>query len=493
MIIPRNYLLYGLALLQATVSGSPVDFGSIPAFFQRAPASPRALSSFNITSTLGPKLSAGSTILFPSNPQFSNLTSRWNTLEPPHIEVVVQPAQESDVATIVKYCHRNSLPFMAVNTGHGFTLTLGKFKGLQIDLKQLRGATIADDKKTALLQGGTFNGEVVPALWDAGYVTSQHGLVLDNMVHLNVVLADGRAIGVNATSHPDLFWAMRGAGHNFGVVTSAVLNIYPADTSTWHYHNYVWSSDKLETVFETLNKIQNHGQAPPKLGVSYGMIHLNSSISTTKPVLFWTFGYSGPADEAEAVLAPFNAIQAITQEMGDVPYPDIVGPQLTSQDTDCGDGAYAVTTTMTKTWNVTAERRNFELYRQNIALYPDLAPTSLLFYEGYAVKAVQAVPSASTAYPHRDQNHLCLFQVTVTEDSNSKASAQAWAKDHWDIWAAGHPGSAPAVYVNYAVGLEYQSLEDIYGSEPWRLQKLRKVKAEYDPGNSFRYYNSFVR
>lgn len=52
-----------------------------------------------------------------------------------------------------------------------------------------------------------------------------------------------------------------------------VLNIYPADTSTWHYHNYVWSSDKLETVFETLNKIQDNG-----------MIHLNSSISTTEVI-----------------------------------------------------------------------------------------------------------------------------------------------------------------------------------------------------------------
>lgn len=82
--------------------------------------------------------------------------------------------------------------------------------------------------------------------------------------------------------------------------------------------------------------------------------------------------------------------------------------------------------------------------------------------------------------------------MTVTEEANSKASAQAWAKGHWDIWTAGHPGSEPAVYVNYAVGLEYQSLEDIYGSEPWRLQKLRRLKAKYDAGNSFRYYNSFV-
>ncbi|KAI1119042.1 hypothetical protein F5Y14DRAFT_119457 [Nemania sp. NC0429] len=510
-----NSLLCGLVLLLAVVSSSPVPLGPVPSIFQKNDVSRRELPPSAIQHELGPRLSSGSLIILPSDTSFFNLTERWNTLAPPDIQVAIQPAQESDIPTIVKYCNNNSLKFMAVNTGHGFTTTLGKFKGVQIDLKQLRGSKIAADGKSALLQGGSYFHDVVPKLWDNGYVTAtgaaecvgiagpalggghgryegMYGLVSDNLIHLNVVLADGSAIGVNETSHADLFWAMRGAGHNFGIVTSMKLKIYPKKVPTWHYHNYVWSQDKLEQVFKQLNKIQDNGKAPPKLGVSYGMVHINSTVSKTEPILFWTFGYAGPRREAEDILRPFNKIGAISEEMGDVSYPDLIYPQLTSQDTDCGDGSYAVSTTMTKTWNITTERQNYKLYTKNLAKYPDLASTSLLFYEGYSVKAAQAIPSDSTAYPHRDRVHLSIFQTTVPEKSDLRAPAEAWAKAHWDLWNAGQPGTKPATYVNYANGLPYQTLESIYGYEPWRLSRLRSLKAKYDPKNSFRYYNPII-
>ncbi|KAI1426171.1 hypothetical protein F5Y12DRAFT_794651 [Xylaria sp. FL1777] len=509
-------LLCGFAMLQASVIGSPLGTALVPSYFQQHGFTRRAVPLSTIQRELGSKLSSGSVIAVPSDARYATLTERWATLETPDIEVVVQPARESDIATIVKYCNANSIEFMAVNTGHGFTLTLGKFKGLQIDLKKLRGMTIAADGKSALLQGGAYFHDVVPTLWDNGYVTSTgasecvgiagpalggghgryeglYGLVLDNVIHMNVVLANGSEVQVNSTSNTDLFWAMRGAGQNFGIVTSLRMNIYPKEIETWHYHNYVWSTDKFDKVLTELNKIQDNGKAPPKLGVSYGMLRLNSSISDTEPILFWTFGYAGPASEAEEILRPFNGIQAITDEQGDVPYPKIIYPQLTSQETDCGDGAFAITTTMVKTWNLTTERQNLELFKENIALYPEIAKSSSLFYEGYSVKAMQAVAPNSTAYPHRAENHLAVFQTTLlSPDSPLKAPAQAWAKAHWDIWQAGRPNDKPATYANYAIGLPYQTLESIYGYEPWRLEKLRALKATYDPENKFRYYNGIV-
>lgn len=102
------------------------------------------------------------------------------------------------------------------------------------------------------------------------------------MLHLNVVLADGSTIAVNETSHEDLFWAMKGAGHNFGIVTSVEVKIYPPLYPTWHWHNYIWTEDKLETVLEELNKLQDNGNAPPLLGSTYGTVALNKSISETE-------------------------------------------------------------------------------------------------------------------------------------------------------------------------------------------------------------------
>ena len=115
-----------------------------------------------------------------------------------------------------------------------------------------------------------------------GVYEGLYGLVMDSIVHYNVVLADGTEIGVNETSHPDLLWALKGAGHNFAVVTSVVKKIWPG--TNWHYHTYTWTQDKLETVFEALNAFakSDNGTTPPKMGVNYGSIIMNTSISTTE-------------------------------------------------------------------------------------------------------------------------------------------------------------------------------------------------------------------
>ncbi|KAI1771734.1 hypothetical protein F4818DRAFT_202391 [Hypoxylon cercidicola] len=507
--------LGGLALFQALAVASPLPLSSVPRYFQKNPVTRREVQVSTIQQELGTSLSPGSIIILPSDASFSNDTHRWNTLAPPDVEVVVQPARESDISRIVKYCNENSLEFLAVNTGHGFTTTLGRFKGVQIDLKQLRAITIDPEGKFATMQGGAYNHDIWPKLWDAGYVTSTgsnecvglagpalgggqgryeglHGLASDNLIHLNVVLADGSTISVNETSHADLFWAMRGAGHNFGIVTSLKTKIYPREIDTWHYHNYFWTQDKLETVFTELNKISDGGNAPPKLGVSFGQIYMNRTLSENEAILWWTFAYAGPSSEAEEILAPFNAIGSLNEIMGDVPYPDIIYPQDTAA-SSCGAGSYAISTIMTQTWNITIERQIYTLFNENIAKYPELSTTARLYYEGYSTKAVQEIPSDSTAYPHRDELHLSFMLSGVPDDAPELLEpAQKWAKDVWDLWNLGQPGRKPATYLNYAVGVEYQTLESIYGYEPWRLERLRGLKAKYDPHNRFRFYNPII-
>lgn len=109
-----------------------------------------------------------------------------------------------------------------------------------------------------------------------------HGLVQDDIVHYNVVLANGKEIGVNKTSHPDLLYALKGAGHNFAIVTSVVKKIYPREN--WYQKTYTWTQDKLETVFKALNKFHKsaNGTTPVRMGVNYGSIIMNTSISTTE-------------------------------------------------------------------------------------------------------------------------------------------------------------------------------------------------------------------
>ncbi|KAI1377706.1 FAD binding domain-containing protein [Hypoxylon crocopeplum] len=502
-----------LMLLQNIVPIIALPYTDVPQYFMENPYTRRDLSVPEIQQELGKLLSNGSLIFGPSDPAWKNATERWNTYLKPDIEVVVEPAQESDISTIVKYCNQNSIDFLAYNRGHGSTTTLSSFKGMQIDLSQLSAVTIQPDGKSVWLQGGAWGRNVINTLWDQGYVTSTgssgcpgvvgpalggghgryeglHGLISDNFINLNVVLADGSTVRVNKTSYSDLFWAMQGAGHNFGIVSSLQLNIYPKELDTWHYHNYVWSQDKLETVFGELNKFHNNGNTPVRMGVNFGQVSLMPSVNETEAVLAWSFAYAGPSADAEKLLKPFNDIEAISSESGDVPYPGILAAQGTDVGSpSCSDNPYGGSVAGLQTYNITTERRIYNTFVERAKSDPELFANARVYYEGYSMEAVRAVDPASTAFPQRDIFHIVFFSAVMQEGSEDQV--HEWANEIRDLWNAGQPGRRPTTYLNYAIGDE--SLEALYGYEPWRLERLRGLKAKYDPHNRFRFYNPIVK
>ena len=89
-------------------------------------------------------------------------------------------------------------------------------------------------------------------------------------------------------------------------------------------------------------------------------------------------------------------------------------------------------------------------------------------------------------YPYR------FFATAVPEGSDLLDAANAWAKESTDIWNGGQPSRRPKLYVNYAMGHDYETLESIYGYEPWRLERLRSLKVAYDPENRFRFFVPIV-
>ncbi|KAK1239988.1 hypothetical protein MKX08_007430 [Trichoderma sp. CBMAI-0020] len=502
-----GFLASTLVVFPFIVSCSPV----VPHYFRAADVS-RTVTPAQVQNDLGKFLSKGTQIFGPSSPSFANATERWaQSSMPAKIEVVIEVAQEADVAKIVRYCYQNSIDFLAYNRGHGLTNTLAKFQGIQISLSQLTGISIQPDKKSALFQGGVYADIVIDTLWDQGYVVTtgsggcvgllgpglggglgryqgQYGLISDNFLSLNVVLANGQTVVVNAFSHSDLFWAMKGAGHNFGIVTSAYIKIYPKVVSTWHYHNYVWPQEQLETVFEALNKFQGKGQIPALMGVNFGQFSIDPNISATEAILSWSFAYDGPAAAAEELLAPFNAIPAISSTMGDVDYADLLVAQGTdSNSASCQPGPFVGSSAWLQTYNVTSQRQIYDLFNEKIAQNPGLAAGARVFLEGYSTLATQAIDPSTSAYPHRDE-YLLVFILVATPPS-LVSFAQAWADETLALWRESEPGRRPTTYINYAVGNE--PLESIYGYGG-QVPKLRALKAKYDPQNKFRWYNPVV-
>ncbi|GKT90211.1 FAD binding domain-containing protein [Colletotrichum tofieldiae] len=489
---------------------------SVPRYFEKHLTTRRDLNSTQIQHELGGQVSNTTLIFGPDDDRFYNATSRWSDFSRPNVQVVIEPGSESDVAKIVQYCNANSVDFLARSGGHGLTASLGAFNGIQISMQKLNTITIQPCRKSAWLGGGALVGQVIHHLWDRGFVTTTggcecvgmlgaglggghgryeglYGMISDNLVQLNVVLANGSSIRVNATSHSDLLWGMKGAGHNFGIVTSYEMNIYPRGPDTWHYHNYIWRGEQLELVFDTLNQFHGNGSTPVEMAFNVGTFLMNSTVTSKEPVLSWTFAYRGTAEDAEKHLAPFNAIEAAYEESGDVPYSEIAHAQGTSMsDPICQHGSIHCTSTAgLQVYNLTAERLIYEGFRRRAAEDPDLAAVTGIMHEGYATAGVEAVDPAGSAYPFRADRHLMFFNAALPHgDSAREEAAWAWAAEVRDHWNAGQPGRPVNAYVNYATGFE--SLEERYGHESWRIETLRGLKARYDPHNRFRYYNPIV-
>lgn len=519
----------GLAIFQNLVVSV-----TIPSYFQTSPTTSRQISTAAVQKELGSRLSNSSAIFGPDDSRYNESTARWDNFAVPQVQLVIEPGTESDVPKIVstinlyyffsiqltvtkvKYCNQHNIDFLAINRGHGSAQSLGSFNGIQINMVNLHNITIQPDGKSAWFQGGTYDGQVSRYLWEEGYVATTgscdcvglmgaglggghgrheglYGMVSDNLLQLNLVLGDGTTIRVNNNSHSDLLWGMKGAGHNFGIVTSFEMKIYPRGPDTWHYHNYIWTGDKLVNVFNTLNAFHRNGSTPVNMTTNFGNFFMNSSISTTEPIIWWTFSYRGSEEEAEKLLAPFNAIGSVYEESGNIPYPEVAHAQQTGEeDAICQDGVIRITSTSgLQVYNVTAEQQIWNSFVQRLKTNNELAQGGIILHEGYSTAAVEAINGDTSAYPFRADHHLMLFQGLIAPDSGLEDAAWEWAYEVRDLWNGGQPNRLPDAYLNYANGFE--PLEQRFGHEPWRLERLRNLKAKYDPKNRFRYFNPIVQ
>lgn len=109
-------------------------------------------------------------------------------------------------------------------------------------------------------------GTVAPLLGGGhGILQGLHGLLADNLLSARLVLANGTAITVSSESHADLFWALRGAGHNFGIVAEFTYRIYDIPDTNWSYSIFTFTGDKLEALYEQINQLGVNGNHPAEL------------------------------------------------------------------------------------------------------------------------------------------------------------------------------------------------------------------------------------
>ncbi|KAL9619036.1 MAG: hypothetical protein Q9160_006291 [Pyrenula sp. 1 TL-2023] len=465
----------------------------------------RTLAGANITRDLQPLLSADAQIHLPGSDGYKLATTRWASAVQPGFDVVVKVASE------VVYANAQNVPFLAIGGGHGSSTALKSAQGaIGIWMRGLNGTALAPrtNGSQAIIQPGSLSHEVISDLWDMGkqaaaggcdctsftgpmlggghgILQGQYGLLADNLISARLVLANGSAITVSATQNPDLLWALKGAGHNFGIVTSFHYAIHPRIPGTsmdgYATANFTFTADKLEAVFTLANTWITAPSRPVNL-MHYGLIAIKPTLSPL-PVITLLLFWQGPSPIPAEYTSPLHALSPLSvvtkwvdlRAVNSIANADTAGAACIE-----GMGRQIFPTNL-YAWNVTNLRAVLDIF----ASFPPYLRGSTMLLEGYPVNAVQAIAHDSTAYPDRAHNLLASPLLAYPPGNETMdREVEGFGRR---IREAMQNGVGDLVsYVNYAHGDEGN--EAVYGYERWRMERLRGLKKRYDPEMRFRFF-----
>jgi FAD/FMN-containing dehydrogenase len=300
-----------------------------------------------------------------------------------------------------------------------------------------------------------------------GYLARKHGLTIDHLIAADVVTAAGEVLRVDAESHPDLFWAIRGGGGNFGVVTRFRFRLQEVDQVVGGMFVLPATAETVagfiaaaETAAEDMTTIANVMNCPP---MPFLAQELHGSL-----VILAIMCWSGDVSEGEAAMAPFRALaEPLADMVQPMPYPQIYPPD------DPDYHPTAVSRTMFVD-SVDEDVAALIVERLTASDAP-LRAAQLRVLGG----AVARVPADATAYAHRS-SRIMVNVAAFYDGAADRPNRQRWVED---LVADLHQGKDGA-YVNFVSDEGPERVRAAYPGATW--DRLAAVKATYDPGNLFR-------
>ncbi|KAL9001941.1 MAG: hypothetical protein Q9188_005113 [Gyalolechia gomerana] len=432
--------------------------------------------------------------------QYANI--RWSAAQHPDFAAVIVPATDGDVAAAVRHANRINIPFLAVNRGHGTTIDMNNLQhGLNIYLRNLNSITIAPDGKSATMGGGVYGDQVIRYLAAEGKIAATgsctctsvlgpalgggfnryqgfRGLMTDNIVSLTLVTANGTILTTSPTQNPDLFWAMRGAGHNFGIVTSFEYRIFEDETPVWWVGSLIFGKEGMDDVFRVLGGFNmNEGGEQDRRVTFYTVFVADSEGGDAEPVLIVWIYFAGSVSDALSYIQPLLALNPKKSTNQSVLYTDLadaVGTGTSSPVCSHSGTSAATFPVGWKEYDVQAIHQVYDLYAELVSQHPDFKD-SVMQFEAYPMGQVRRVEEGSTA---------SLLALYTPSSANDNIAHDYGTKIRQALLP---PEQQLNAYVNYAYGDE--TTEMMYGHEPWRLEKLRGLKKEWDPRGVFGWYH----
>jgi FAD/FMN-containing dehydrogenase len=363
-----------------------------------------------------------------------------------------------------------------------------------IDLAEMKGNEVDPDTRTARAEGGVLWAELNDAAAEhglavtggaisttgiagytlgggLGWLMAKHGLAADNLIGVELVTADGEELDVGPDSHPDLFWALRGGGGNFGVVTSFTYRLHPLQTVVGGLiaHPIDAAPDLLRFYRDAV------ASSSDDLTVWAGLVHAPDG-SGTKLAALVVF-HTGDAEAAERDLAPFKSWGSpLMVEVGPMPYPVM----NTILDDGFPTGSYNY-------W-LSSFTRGLpdELIDTAVARFASApSPMMAILFEHFH-GAVTRVGATETAVPHRDEGWNLLLPSVWTDPDDTAASV-AWTRDSF---AALQPHLGSGRWLNYLGDDQADNaIRAAYGPN---YDRLVEIKRRYDPDNVFHLNHNIV-
>lgn len=432
-------------------------------------------------------------MILPQDSNYDDARTIYNAMIDKHPGCIVKCNNRDDVVDAIQFARAKGIEVSVRGGGHnGAGLALVN-DGMVIDLSLMKDIQVDPDKRTAVVQGGCLLSEVDKATHEhglalpsgiigttgvagltlgggMGYLTRKGGLTIDRLLEAEVVLASGEVVTASETSHPDLFFAIRGGGGNFGVVTSFTFNLLPIKNV--YGGPMFWPLKKAHEAMKFYDEITK--DAPNDLYGFFAFLivppgdpfpeHLHS-----KNVCGIVWCYTGPMENAEEVFKPIREFgPPILDFVGEMPMPAL-------------NGMFDELYPPGMQWYWKAHYVNEltdDVIRENIkhgSNIPSMHSTTHLYPIDGAVHDVEA---GDTAWAKRDTRWSQVI-VGVDPDPKNADKVTKWCKDYYDGLI---PHTEGGGYVNFMMEEGESRIKASYGDNYRRLQK---VKAKYDPDNFF--------
>jgi FAD/FMN-containing dehydrogenase len=431
-------------------------------------------------------------VILPENDSYDESRKVYNGMIDKKPGMIVRCVDVADVIACVNYARENGLLLAVRGGGHnggGLGICDG---GMVLDLSGIKFVRVNTSDNTVRVGGGNVWGEVdhgthpfglaVPAGiisttgvggltlgGGVGHLTRKYGLTIDNLLEADMVLADGSFVTVSATENQDLFWAIRGGGGNFGVVTSFKFQAHPVKTviggpTLWPierteeimdwYHNFIHKAEEDLNGFVATMVIPG----PP----FPDFLHLNKYCG-----IVWC--YTGDPSKFDAIFQEVRDKEPVFEHVGEMPYPAV--QTLFDGLMPPGLQWYWRADFFTE---LGAEARAEHLK------YGKTIPTPLSQMHMYPLSGAASRPSATdTPWAYRDAKYAGVF-VGVDPDPANAAKLTEWAKAYQE---ALHPYSSGGAYTNFMMDEGQERVKASYGQN---YERLVDIKSKYDPGNLFR-------